>query len=117
MKQLVSLAACCVGVSVLVAQEGERLGPLRPTVPVQEHRHEDEHEEMIRLIQEVEVSLGKIDLQLAQAGTGETLLEDPGGSQVAKLLEGALAKSDEVVRSIDRILSIRDHHDGGGGGG
>lgn len=99
------------------AKEGGELIP----VPVPATSDDDLHAEMQRLIGAVELRLRQIDKLLAEAGSGRRAARDASG-ELAKAVEdiGALVKrsqeeSQEVVRSIDKILELADHEHPPGG--
>lgn len=99
------------------AKQGEELIP----VPVPATPDDDLHAEMQRLIGAVELRLRQIDKLLAEAGSGRRAPREASG-ELAKAVEdiGALVKrsqeeSQEVVRSIDKILELADHEHPPGG--
>jgi hypothetical protein len=62
--------------------------------------------ELLELFHKVERSLEGIDQELNAAGAGEIALSEVEDSGLDDLLRGTRAKSDGVVRDIDRILEI-----------
>ncbi len=63
------------------------------------------HDEMIRLIREIECSLTEIDRWLDSA--------QDAGSELSEHLQFTCAESERVIGAIDRVLEIRRHHRGG----
>ncbi len=75
------------------------------------HRGEGLHEEMIELLHEIGETLVRIDDELLDAAAGEAPLATEGDGIRARLLSSR-RDMQTVVESIDRILAIRDHHEG-----
>lgn len=65
-------------------------------------------EEILKLFQKVDRSLGSIDSMLFDLGAGERPLEAPTDSGLGDLLELTRAASESVVEDIDRILELAE---------
>ena len=93
-----------------IAAQEPKLGPeLAPAA------QNDAHAEMVRLIQEIEVRLNRIDDDLSRAAAGEVELSSVAESGLGDLLRASRDEMKSVVDGIDRILAIRDHHQSSGG--
>ncbi len=66
----------------------------------------DPIEELRRLFREVETSLERIDVQLADAGAGDAPLEEVADSGIEKLLRDSQQEASKALANIDRILEI-----------
>ncbi len=69
---------------------------------------DDPHEQMRKLIGEVEQRLRQIDKLLAQAGSAERPAASPG-ARTAELVKRSQDEGKQVVEAIDRILELADH--------
>jgi len=120
MKTLPPFAALLVLLlgSRALAQDEEPPRPLPPT-PVQEESPSANGglEELKRLFLEVEKNLEAIDLELADAGAGETSLAEVPDAGLDDLLNQALRRSSEVQGKIDRILELAQQMGQGSGSG
>ncbi len=92
----------------------------KPTLPQgfdrDSARRRDLVEELTELFHQVERKLEEIDVQLADAGAGESPLGDVEDSGLDRLLRESRQKSEEVIGGINRILEIAQQMGGGGGG-
>jgi hypothetical protein len=77
-------------------------------------QEEDLHAETMRLILEIEIELGRITEELSIAGAHDAELVGPADAGVDDLLRSSIERGEGVVRSIDRVLEIVAHHEGGG---
>jgi hypothetical protein len=74
----------------------------------------DDQQEMVRLFHEVELTLGSIDVELADAGAGRIPLPEGQESGIERLLRSNGAKSDQAVGGIEKILELAQKMSGGG---
>ena len=92
----------------------------KPTLPQgfdrDSARRRDLVEELTELFHQIERKLEEIDAQLADAGAGESPLDEVEDSGLDRLLRESRQKSEEVIGGIDRILEIAQEMGGGGGG-
>jgi hypothetical protein len=65
-------------------------------------------DEMIALFHEVERTLESIDIELADAGAGESPLGEGSESGIERLLDSAAQKGQAAVSGIDRILELAE---------
>src|SRR5262249_29733246 len=77
---------------------------------------QDDQKEMIRLFHEVERTLGKIDLELADAGAGRIPVPEGKDAGIDRLLRSQGEKSDQAVAGIERILELAEKLGKQGGG-
>jgi hypothetical protein len=75
---------------------------------------DDVQREIIRLFHEVEQTLEAIDIELADAGSGQTPLGEGQESGIDRLLRSSQAKGEQAVSSIDKILELAQQLQGGG---
>ncbi len=66
----------------------------------------DPIEELRRLFREVETSLERIDVKLADAGAGDAPLDEVADSGLEKLLRDSQQEASKALANIDRILEI-----------
>ena len=85
-----------------------------PAIPQVAEPEGDLHEEMIELIQQIEGTLVRIDVELVDAAAGDAPLESPEDSGLKNLLLSSRQQMQSVVDGIDRIFEIREHHKAGG---
>jgi hypothetical protein len=74
----------------------------------------DDQQEMVRLFHEVELTLGSIDVELADASAGRIPLPQGQESGIDRLLRSNGAKSDQAVGGIEKILELAQKMGGGG---
>ncbi len=72
------------------------------------HAADDPHEQMRKLIGEVEQRLRQIDKLLAEAGSAARPAASPG-VHTAELVRRTQDEGKQVVEAIDRILELADH--------
>lgn len=112
-------------IAILALQGAPLFAQDKPLIPpflrrdAQPGAQDDPKAEMQALFKKVESRLDEIDKLLYGAGAGDTRLAEVKESGIAGLLDQSQARSDEVLKGIDRILEIArensDSSDGSGG--
>ena len=70
----------------------------------------DLHDQMMRLIGQVELRLKKIDELIFDASTGEPMSDEVEESGIYKLVNQARASGRQVLDDIDKILELAKSH-------
>ena len=103
---LAEAAAAVVVSTPAAAQDPEP--PRRPEITLEEPGVHDHHEEMHELLLKIERRLAEIDELLFEASAGEVDREAIEEAGAEDLLELTIAKSEENLRDIDRLLELAD---------
>jgi len=96
----------CLTAPPAAAQDPEP--PRRPEITLEEPGVHDHHEEMHELLLKIERRLAEIDELLFEASAGEVDREAIEEAGAEDLLELTIAKSEENLRDIDRLLELAD---------
>jgi hypothetical protein len=112
MRRLVALPALLLAAAFAPAQEPPKKEAPLVKIPLARDA-DDPHQQMQKLIGEVETRLRQIDKLLADAGSARRPVA--GGPNTAELVKRSQEAGKQVVEAIDKILELADHpHPPGG---
>jgi hypothetical protein len=101
------LPTLLLAASTATAQEPpKKEAPVIVPVPLARDA-DDPHQQIQKLIGEVETRLRQIDKLLADAGSARR--PSAGGPQTAELVKRSQETGKQVVEAIDKILELADH--------
>ncbi len=100
-------ALLCAAPLVLGQEPPRKEHPVDVQVPLA-GKADDPHEQMRKLIGEVEQRLRQIDKLLAEAGSAARPAASPG-VRTAELVRRTQDEGKQVVEAIDKILELADH--------